>query len=173
MTIKKLGDAIGITIEYKGKIADAAAASLGSLGPAAKAGVLIIGAYAVIGEVKTLTHLCRTKPVHAQTQLEMKRAEKAQAERDLARIPEMLSKIEAQPANLNEVIARLDQIANIWSLIQSSVKDISDILGGTMTGIFFSVLKNQVAILKANHDMLCEALRLYASKVADSGIPPT
>ena len=60
-----------------------------------------------------LLHLC----VDAEDELAKAKVEKADVEKQLATLEALKSKLETQTTDINYITGRLDQFANIWSLV--------------------------------------------------------
>ncbi|KAB5588817.1 hypothetical protein CTheo_7739 [Ceratobasidium theobromae] len=170
--IKYLGIAIGGTVAGTAAIAAGLVAGLGPLGIKLAAAVLIVGTLVVIGEVTALiVHL--EKKADVSKELEEKKAEKKRLESDLKELQRLQSKLKDQQTNIDIIINNLDKFANIWATVAASATEVRLLLENAASPdpTMLEILKNQIATLKSCYSNIYQALSLYATNVADSGIP--
>lgn len=94
----------------------------------------IVGGLAVLGELSAIIAFLVKKEgtfilsrltlryantcVDAEDQLATAKTEKADIEKQLATLTALKSKLETQTTDINYITGRLDQFANIWSLVR-------------------------------------------------------
>ncbi|KAF8601209.1 hypothetical protein BDV93DRAFT_524930 [Ceratobasidium sp. AG-I] len=167
--IKALAIAMGATVLVAGAGAIGALVAFGPLGPAVALGVLIVGAIAVISELGALIAYL-VKKADAEDELAKAKVEKADLEKQLATLEALKSKLEEQTTDINYITGRLDQFANIWSLVASDARECNTQLKNASEAKGYTFLKSRTALLKRSYASLYTGLKEYATKVTDSGV---
>jgi len=166
--IKGLAIAMGATALVAGAGALGALFAFGPLGPAVALGVLIVGALAVVAELAALIVFLKKRD-DAEDELTKAKDDKANIEKQLATLVALKSKLEAQTTDINYITGRLDQFANIWSLVASDAKECNAYLQNASEAKGYVFLKSRTALLKRSYASLYTGLKEYATTVSNSG----
>ncbi|KAG8776465.1 hypothetical protein FRC12_000899 [Ceratobasidium sp. 428] len=170
LVIKAMRIAMGATAGAAVVGALGSLAAFGPLGPAVAIGVLIVGAAAVIAELTTLI-VYLSKKTGAEDRLAQAKADKASLEAQLATLQSLKSKLQAQTEDINYITGRLDQFANIWSLVQNDAQECNNQLTSAASTKSFTFLQTRVDVLKRSYASLYTGLKEYATRVSDSKVP--
>lgn len=165
--IKGLAIAMGATALVAGAGALGALFAFGPLGPAVALGVLIVGAVAMVGQLSALI-VFLVKRDATEDELAAAKAEKADIEKQLATLRALKSKLETQTADITYITGRLDQFANIWSLVASDARECNTYLKNASEAKGYVFLKSRTALLKSSYASLYAGLKEYATKVSES-----
>jgi len=166
--IKGLAIAMGATALVAGAGALGALFAFGPLGPAVALGVLIVGALAIIAELSALIVFLKKRD-DAEDALTKAKAEKADIEKQLATLKALQTKLQEQSTDITYITGRLDQFANIWSLVASDARECNTYLKNASEAKGYVFLKSRTALLKTSYASLYAGLKEYASKVTNSG----
>ncbi|KAG9115763.1 hypothetical protein FRC07_007515 [Ceratobasidium sp. 392] len=168
--VHKLSILLGITLFATGVGAIASLVALGPLGPCVAIKILIVGAIAAIGEkIALINYANRSKQL--QGQLRAKEAELRTLQDKLDQLKKIQALLEAQKSTINDIVARMDRFAVIWSAVNHDCVELLALMDSMENPASQGGLRRRVNLLKAVYNPLMTGLDIYATQISTSGVP--